>query len=66
MKADQMTTEAGSAGETADQQIARIIKAGEPGVESAMRVLEITEQHYYEAVHQTMPPPITTRTASHS
>lgn len=50
----------------ADDEIARIIKAGEPGVESAMKVLEITEQHYYAAVNQTAPPAVATVAASHS
>lgn len=50
----------------ADREIKRILDAGEPGVESAIRVLEITEQHYYQAVHQTAPPAVYTRAASHS
>lgn len=51
---------------TTDEDIARIVKAGEPGVASAMKVLEITEQHYFAAVSQTTPPTVTTRAASHS
>jgi hypothetical protein len=51
---------------TTDEDIARIVKAGEPGVASAMKVLEITEQHYYEAVNRTTPPPVTTRAVSHT
>jgi hypothetical protein len=49
-----------------DDEIARIIKAGEPGVESVMKVLEVTEQHYYAAVNQTAPPAVTTRAVSHT
>lgn len=51
---------------TTDEDIARIVKAGEPGVATAMKVLEITEQHYYEAVHKTTPPTVGTRAASHT
>jgi hypothetical protein len=39
-------------GTAADTEVARIIAAGEPGVASAMLVLETTEKHYYAAVHQ--------------
>jgi hypothetical protein len=49
-----------------DEEIARIVAAGEPGVESAMKVLEITEQRYFAAVSQMMPPPVTTRAVSHT
>lgn len=51
---------------TTDEDIARIVKAGEPGVATAMKVLEITEQHYYEAVNKTTPPTVATRAASHT
>lgn len=50
----------------ADQEIARILEAGEPGVESAMKVLEMTEQHYYAAVQGISGPHPATYTASHS
>jgi hypothetical protein len=49
-----------------DEDIARIVAAGEPGVESAMKVLEITEQRYFAAVSQTLPPPVVTRAVSHT
>jgi hypothetical protein len=51
---------------TADDEVARIIAKGEPGVQSAMKVLEITEKHYYAAVNQTAAPAVTTRAVSHS
>ena len=41
-----------TAGTAADTEIARIIAAGEPGVASAMQVLETTEKHYFAAVNQ--------------
>jgi hypothetical protein len=49
-----------------EEEIARIVAVGEPGVESAMKVLEITEQRYFAAVSQTTPPPIVTRAVSHT
>jgi hypothetical protein len=52
--------------ETEDEQIARIIATAEPGVESAMRVLEMTEQRYYAAVSQVAVPAVTVRAVSHS
>ena len=49
-----------------DDEITRIIAAGEPGVESVIKVLEATEQHYYAAVNQIVPPAVTTRAVSHT
>jgi len=49
-----------------DEEIARIVAAGEPGVKSTMKVLEITEQRYFAAVSQTTPPPVITRAVSHT
>lgn len=49
-----------------DEEIARIVASGEPGVDSAMKVLEITEQRYFAAVSRTAPPPAHTRAVSHT
>jgi hypothetical protein len=51
---------------TTDEDIARIVEAGEPGVDSAMRVLELSEQYYYEAAHQLAAAPVTIVAVSHT